>query len=283
MDAVHVTLTQDDTEAAPPLGTANRSGRPVDWDGVQPWFQPIVALADGEMVGLEALARLRRPGGRLVAPRGFVPRIERTGRSAELAARVVGTTLALLADGTLPANLPLGVSINLPLDLLLAPGTPAWLGAACGRHGVAPPRLVVELTESQPVADLARLALAVTALRTEGFAVAIDDAGSDLPGDLRLLALPFSVLKLDKDLVRLALRPGPVQADAAHRLATLAGEAARRDVPVVAEGIETAEDWLALRRDGIAYGQGFWIARPMPSPSLPAWSRAWSGRRLRLP
>ncbi|GAN76934.1 EAL domain-containing protein [Acidisphaera rubrifaciens] len=278
-----MTLTQDDTAPALPIRAAHRSGRSLDWDGVQPWFQPIVALGDGAVAGLEALARLRRPGGRLVAPGGFVPCIERTGRSAQLAERMLATTLDLLADGTLPVDLPLGISINLPLDLLLDPGTPGWLRAACARHGVAPPCLVVELTESQPVADLARLALAVTALRTEGFAVAIDDAGSDLPGDLRLLALPFSALKLDKDLVRLALRPGPVRDDAARRLAALAAEAARRDLPVIAEGIETEEDWLALRRDGITYGQGFWIARPMPSPALPAWSRAWSGRRPRLP
>lgn len=280
--SVDVTLTQDDTVDAIPGREAQRPARRLDWDGVQPWFQPIVALGDGEVAGLEALARLRRPGGRLVAPRGFVPRIERTGRSAQLAERVVGATLALLADGKLPTDCHLGVSINLPLDLLLAPGTPGWLVAACAQHGVAPARLVLELTESQPVVDVACLAVAVTALRTEGFAVAIDDAGSDLPGDLRLLALPFSVLKLDKDLVRLALRPGPVQADAGRRLATLAAEAARRGVPVIAEGIETAEDWLALRRDGIAYGQGFWIARPMPSQALPAWLRAWSGRRPHL-
>lgn len=235
-------------------------------------YQPIVSIARCRPVMVEALARWHR-GGAVIAPDAFIPLAERAGLDCLLSARVVGRAMAEIAP--LWARLRLGVSINLPLAQLLRPDLATKLRRDIARHGLDPRRVALELTETTPVRDSARLHRVLLRLRGLGFRVLLDDV---LPGDPRahLFDLPFAGLKLDRSLVRLL----PGSASMRETVRRLVRRAERRGQVVIAEGVSDRRIWSALRGLGVHYAQGFAVGHPLPSAALPGWWACWrSGRQ----
>jgi len=244
-------------------------------------FQPIVAMADGRLRGLEALARLSRPDGAIIGPDQFVPQIEQAGLGDLLADQVSDRAMADIAHAIAAevVDKHMRVGINLPLDAMLAPGTVDWLGEVRQRHGVAAGSVVLELTESQPITDLPALRAAVGALREAGYRIAIDDAVPDMPDLAALMDMPFSVVKLDKSLARGALDGGP----GGRFIDRIVAAGRRHGMNVIAEGIEDRETWVSLRDRGVDCGQGYWVSRPLPYADLADWIASWNQRRAELP
>src|SRR6185369_1509514 len=141
----------------------------------------------------------------------------------------------------------LTLAINLPLDVLLIPEMLAWLDDERSAAGIAPERIVIELTESQPLARLPELAIATARLRARGYGLAIDDVGPDIRDHSPLLDLPFTVLKLDKNLVQRA----PLDAATAIFLATTLRDATAASLTVIAEGVEDTETWAHMSALGV--------------------------------
>ncbi len=233
-------------------------------------YQPIVRLADRAAVALEALARLRHPVRGLVAAGRFVPQIERAGLSRELTDQIAASIFADLAVAS-PAIGDLEVGINIPLDLLLHPATLDRLEAGRAAAGVAVGRLVIELTESQPVEDPAALGRTLERVRRAGYGVMIDDVGPAMTYVAGLLDLPFTGLKLDAGLLRAAGRDPAAHAFAAGIVAA----AARRGLVVVAEGVEDPAGWERARALGADRAQGYLMGRAMPGALLPDWRAGW--------
>ncbi len=240
--------------------------------GVDCRFQPIVRMADRRPVGMEALARLRRPDGGSVAPDQFVPQVERAGLSLPLTQAVARRALQLIGPALL-ARHGLFLSINLPLDVLLLPDMPSRLDALRGPAGVPAASILIELTESRPARDLAALHAAVTRWRRAGYGVAIDDVGPDMANQPELFALPFSAVKLDKGAVLRSDADKP-----AYRYVQRTVMSARRHgLTVVAEGVENAAAWTRMAGLGADQVQGFLVARPLPAAALGAWLETWPG------
>nr|WP_264185761.1 EAL domain-containing protein [Roseicella aerolata] len=235
-------------------------------------YQPVVRMADRRPVMVEALARWHRPSAP-VPPDRFVPLAERAGLARCLSLAVAGTALAELAR--LWPRLRLGVSLNLPLALLLQPDLLSWLGRALGRQGLGPRQVALELTETTPVHDLAQLHRVLLRLRAAGFRVLLDDV---VPGDgrERLHRLPFSGLKLDRSLVERL----PGQAQSRQEVRRLVRLAETQGQAVVAEGVSDRRIWGALRGLGVHYAQGYGIGRPVPATALPDWWAGWRGGQL---
>jgi EAL domain-containing protein (putative c-di-GMP-specific phosphodiesterase class I) len=130
---------------------------------------------------------------------------------------------------------------------------------------------VIELTESRPVEDIPVLRRSLERLRGLGYGAAIDDVGPAVPRLAPLLELPFTSLKLDKDLVQQVC-------DAPEVLRFLADtivKAHARGLTVVAEGVETDAIWEQMRELGADEVQGFLAARPLPVAAVPIWWDAW--------
>jgi EAL domain-containing protein (putative c-di-GMP-specific phosphodiesterase class I) len=228
-------------------------------------FQPIVRLADRRPVMVEALARWERPG--LALPAGaFIGMAEAAGLAAELTRAVAVRAVAELA--ALPARQRLRLSFNVPLAVMLRPDLPHWLGRLVRRASLSPAELLLELTESTVVRDVAALRRALLRLRTAGFGVLLDDLGLDDPRRA-LLHLPFSGVKLDRSIV--AVLP------ADRRARAQVEGLVRRGLPVVAEGVTDPRLWRAAAAAGCDLAQGFGVGRPLPPGTLPAWMAAWSG------
>jgi EAL domain-containing protein (putative c-di-GMP-specific phosphodiesterase class I) len=236
-------------------------------------YQPLVRLIDGKPAGVEALARLYRVGFGLIGPDHFVPRIEDAGLAAVLTRLVARRSLADLTSPEL-SGLGRTVSLNAPLELLLLPDALRWMDDEVKTAGVAASRVVIELTESQVVADLHHLRQVVERLRHAGYNVALDDVSPAMPHYAALLDMPFTAVKIDKDVVR----RGAVTRDAADFVERIIAVAKARDLMVVVEGVEDVRTWNRMRRAGADLAQGHVIARPLPASVLPVWLDAWRAR-----
>jgi EAL domain-containing protein (putative c-di-GMP-specific phosphodiesterase class I) len=234
-------------------------------------FQPVVRIADRRPVMVEALARWHPPQ-RPIGPDAFVPLAERAGLARTLSIAVASRAGAELAP--LRQKLGLGLSLNLPLALLVQPDLAAWLGRAMAGTGLGAGSLALELTETTAVRDTAQLHRALLRLNAAGYRVLLDDLMLD-DGRERLLALPFDGFKLDRSLVQRL----PVDAHARNAVRRLLRRAERRGQVVIAEGVANRGHWSLLRNLGVHHAQGFAIGLPLPAAALTAWSAGWRGYR----
>jgi EAL domain-containing protein (putative c-di-GMP-specific phosphodiesterase class I) len=236
-------------------------------------YQPIIRLADRRPVGLEALARLNHPERGTLAPDRFVPQIEDAGLAAELTGLVSGRAFSDLA-GPFLTERGLWMSVNFPLDVLLQPAALDRLEEQRIAAGLAAAQLTIELTESRPVDDVGMLRRSLERLRGLGYGAAIDDVGPAVPKLAPLLDLPFTRLKLDKELVRQVIE----SAEICTFLAITIARGKAHGMTVVAEGVETDAIWNRMQDLGVDEIQGFRAARPLPVAAVPVWWDAWMGQ-----
>ena len=224
-------------------------------------WQPIVALADHRVTGVEALLRWRHPLLGDVPPEEFLPVAERAGLVVDLQRWVL--TEATAAAVALPVTgAPLQLGLNVSAQHVAAGTLVGDVTAALRDSGLPAQRLVVEVTESALRAPTA--ADDVTALRLMGVHLALDDFGSgssSLPG---LGRLPVDVLKLDRSLLSRVDRD-PYTRAVCEAVVALGG---RLGIDVVAEGVETTSQLAVLATIGCGFAQGFLLSRPVPLAEL---------------
>jgi EAL domain-containing protein (putative c-di-GMP-specific phosphodiesterase class I) len=220
-------------------------------DGLQTVFQPIVSLADGAVVGAEALSRFPEPPVR--PPDEWFAEAARVGLGAALEAKAIERAVA--AASQLPPSVYLSVNAS---PQLLASGD---LIVAARRFGAD--RLVLEVTEHQAVEAYEELLVFVDRLRRIGVRLAVDDAGSGYASFRHILSLSPDVIKLDIGLVR-GIHEDWGRRSLARAMVAFAAEVG---ASLVAEGIEVPEEEATLRSLGVGYGQGYLLGRP--SASLP--------------
>lgn len=227
-------------------------------------FQPIISMAQGEIIGYEGLIRgpadspLHTPFSlfRAASEHGLSVEIER------LARQIVLESFARLA---LPGKLFLNVS---PECLLRRNAKHGETLSYIQQLGLRPDRVIIELTESQPTYDYKLLRDAVMHYRAMGFEIAIDDLGEGF-SSLRLWSeLRPEYVKIDMHFIQ-GINQDPVKLQFVRSIQQIAENAGSR---VIAEGIETEAEMLLIKDLGIAYGQGYHIARPNidPAVALPA-------------
>ena len=213
-------------------------------------YQPIADLRTGTIVGFEALARFSGQPER--PPNEWFEEAASVGCGVGLELAAARTALAAL-DQIAPGAF---LSVNCSPSTTLDPGLAELL------MQMPPDRIVLELTEHDPVDDYGPLLGVLERLRGQGVRIAIDDAGAGYSGLRHVLRLRPDVLKLDVSLTR------DIDADPDRRaLATaMVAFATEIDAVVIAEGIETAAELHTLRDLGIALGQGYHLGRPGDLP-----------------
>jgi diguanylate cyclase (GGDEF)-like protein len=226
-------------------------------------FQPIVDLERCELVGYEVLGRCAPVAGPLAAaaarPDLLLNVAERHGRLLSLDRRWRELAMqAITACGDRGSLFFLNVDPRIVDDPSYTSG---FTLALVERHGLAPERFVLELTEVAS-RDPAAIERVLAHYARQGFRVALDDLGAGQQSLLTLLRVQPQIVKLDRELVRRA----DVDASRAHLLGALAEFARRAGILLVGEGIETRGELDAVCRAGAAYGQGFLLGRPAPRP-----------------
>jgi EAL domain-containing protein (putative c-di-GMP-specific phosphodiesterase class I)/FixJ family two-component response regulator len=231
--------------------------------GVRPWFQLQVDMTNGKPRAVEALARWH-DGDRVVPPSCFIEPLERMGLAQALTESMLEQACTWKREWERAHGLRLCVAINVsPLGL----GDPAVadrLEAIVARHGLQANDVVLEVTESSVLADLACGLQVLARLRLKGFGLSIDDFGVGYSSLSQLSQLPFTELKIDREFVG-----GVVDQPRRGAVVEASLELARKlRITAVAEGIETAAQWQRMAELGCGLAQGFLIARPVPGADL---------------
>jgi diguanylate cyclase (GGDEF)-like protein len=229
-------------------------------------YQPKLALATGEVEGVEALVRWQHPVRGLLFPDAFIDLAESAGLMSRLTSTVVDMALAQCRswadDGCL-----LTVSVNVSPSNLVDEEFPDEIAGMLRRHRLPAAALVLEVTESILMEDRERAVGVLSRLRAAGVGVSIDDYGTGYSSLAYLAALPVTELKLDRVFV--AAMTGSSRA--ASIVTSTLQLAHALDLTLVAEGAEDQATVDALASLGCDVVQGYHLSRPLPPEQLWSW------------
>ena len=228
-------------------------------------YQPIMSLEDESVSHYEALVRLAdEPGGGLVSPGRFLPAAERYGLIREIDRMVLAQVATLLAGehGEQGAR----IAINCSSLSITDGGMLAQIERELALARVDPAQLVIEVTETAAISDMARAQAFCAGVQALGCAVALDDFGAGFGSFQYLKHLPFEYLKIDGDFIR-GLPASPKDQLVVKALVELARGMGKQ---TIAEYVEDEATVACLRDYGVDYAQGFEIGAPHPVVPLTA-------------
>ena len=223
------------------------------------FYQPLLNAA-GQISGAEALLRWQEPGKEMVPPSEFIPDAQRAGLMPAVGEWVIDNALSALAAWQRdPAMAHLTISVNITVDHLMKADFVERLIHLAEVRSVAPSRVKLELTESVFASDIETVVAKMHALAAAGFRFSLDDFGTGFSSLNYLRRLPLEQIKIDRSFISGATE-GPKGAVIAMNIARMGLEL---KLEVLAEGIETAEQWLLMQGFGCTAFQGFYFSRPL--------------------
>jgi diguanylate cyclase (GGDEF)-like protein len=242
--------------------------RAVAESQLRAFYQPKVRVADGRVVGAEALVRWRHPERGLLSPAHFMPYAEHTGYVRVLTRWMLAVTLRQCGLWA-AAGMPMQVAVNISTRDLMWPDLVPFVAGLLRAHAV-PARLVcLEITESLFIEDPEAALGALHELAALGVHLAIDDYGTGFSSLAYMKRMPVQELKIDASFVR-GMAAGDKDRSIVRSTVQLAHSLGLK---VVAEGVEDAATLDALREARCDLAQGFHIARPMRRAHLERWVR----------
>lgn len=227
------------------------------------YYQPIWSLADQRFRSAEALVRLDDPVFGQVPPAMFIPEAEQNGSIDEIGNILLEKICAFLGRVDYEATGLDYLEVNLSAEQCTQPSLADDLLELMRKHGVQPDRMNLEITETSSAFSQEIIDANVYALSTAGVAFSLDDYGTGYSNAIRMLSLPFSIVKLDKSLVD-GLDDPAVRAMLASTITMLKSIGKQ----TLAEGVETAEQADALAELGVDFIQGYYYAKPMPEDAF---------------
>lgn len=231
------------------------------------YYQPVIELATGKMVGVEALIRWIEADGTMVPPIEFIPLAEELGLIEQIGDWVVRELVyQVLAWRELDMDLEVG--FNLSPRQFWQPDLAERILSRIREGGVDPTKIVVEVTESSAMLDPDKAQDILLELHAGGLSIAIDDFGTGYSSLSRLREMPVRVLKIDRSFVS-HVDQDPQSASIVSAFIQLAGGLG---MTTLAEGIETEGELAFLREHGCELGQGFLFSKPVPPEEIIAYS-----------
>ncbi|WP_051712072.1 putative bifunctional diguanylate cyclase/phosphodiesterase [Spirillospora albida] len=246
--------------------------RAVDRGELELFYQPKVALRDGQLVGMEALLRWRHPDKGLLEPEAFLSIAEQTYLMRSITHHVVGAAL-LQAATWWREDLTVQVAVNASGRDLLDTGLTETVQEGLAAHGLPAAALQLEITERILMNEPAYASDTVAALAGLGIPLSLDDFGTGYSSLVRLKRLPVEEIKIDASFVQ-RLTTSSDDAVIVRSIVDLVRTLGLRSV---AEGVEDAETAQALREMGCDAAQGWHFGRPMDAASATAWLRSLAG------
>ncbi len=241
--------------------------RALDHDELEVWYQPKLNLADGQVMGAEALMRWRDPVAGLIAPSDFIPLAERTGliipMGEWLLDQVCGQIRRWRDSGCFDGH----VAVNVAVPQIERSDFADTVTHALQRYQLPARALEVEVTESLFLESRQLARSVLGRLQGMGVTTAVDDFGTGYSSLAYLHLLPVDNLKIDRAFIQEL--PHSTTHVAITRAIIQLGHALK--FHVTAEGIETPEQYDFVRQAGCDVGQGYLIARPMPAAEFEAW------------
>ena len=228
------------------------------------WFQPFVDASSHRICGAEALLRWRHEEQGLIPPSAFIPVMEAAGLSEEIGLWTLNAGCREAAAWERSDGRKLKVAINLSAHQLERGDIDLLVNRTLQRHRLAPALLELELTETVASVDSAAARALFDKLRALGVAISIDDFGAGYSSLSQLKKLTFDKIKIDREFVSAVDRQRDSQAICQSIVALGRG----LGIPVLAEGVERAEEYAWLRRHGCTLFQGYYFSRPVEAAAF---------------
>jgi diguanylate cyclase (GGDEF)-like protein/PAS domain S-box-containing protein len=230
---------------------------------LQVYYQPIVQLSSGKIIGFEALARWHHPEKGFISPCDFIPVAEETGLIKEIGELVLTMACQQLASWNKQnshSDHALTISVNIS-GKQLQPDLPKIIDRVLAETGLPASNLKLEITETVIMKEPQEAIAILNELAERGIQLFIDDFGTGYCSLSYLQQFPFSGLKIDRSFIKRVLS----SSDNTHIVKTIISLAEILNLHIVAEGIEMVEQLNYLRSLHCDYGQGFWFSKPLNS------------------
>ena len=220
-------------------------------------------MATGKLCGVEALARWNHPDKGLIQPYYFISLAEANGLIEDLTWLMLDQT----AKDWCALNIDATASINLTASMFKDLSLPSKISNIINKYQLDSSQIILEVTESALIEELAKSLECLTRLRMKGFQLSIDDFGTGHSSLIQLHRIPFSELKIDRSFIMKMTKDQEARA-IVETVIILSHKLKMRSV---AEGIEDESVLDALKNAGCDIAQGYHFAKPMPFDNLKAW------------
>jgi diguanylate cyclase (GGDEF)-like protein/PAS domain S-box-containing protein len=224
-------------------------------------FQPIVQLHSGVVTGFETLVRWQHPERGVVSPLAFIRAAEEMGLIVPLGWWIIETAChqAALWQAQFPFHPRPSVSINCSVQQLYQPDFIDTIREILDRTGTDPHGICLEVTESTLMDRPDAIRPILFALRDLGIQISVDDFGTGYSSLAYLHRFPLDILKIDRSFVNTLQHSG----ESSEIIRTIINLAHSLDLSIVAEGVETEEQWKTLRHFGATHAQGYLVSPPV--------------------
>ena len=227
-------------------------------------LQPQIEMHTGRLVGFEALLRWHHPKKGNISPADFIPLLENTSFMLELDYWVITRSTYLIRELKNSGYSDVKMAINLSAGQFLDPSLPEFLQQQIIKNDIAPDQVCLELTETVLVSDIKRATTIMQNIRDMGCMLAIDDFGTGYSSLSYLKSLPADYIKIDRSFVANIAS----SADDRNIVHSTISMVRNMGMQVVAEGIETSEQYELLCHFDCNLGQGYLISRPIPEVNI---------------
>ena len=228
-------------------------------------YQPILSLEPNPHVaGLEVLLRWTDAERGPVSPATFIPIAEEIGLIRELGRWVIETACRQLTEWKLTRP-HLHLAVNVSARQIPESLSPAWLAGTVQLYGLSPSDLILEITEGVLLADSEHCRVWLQTMHDMGFGLSLDDFGTGYSSLAYLKRMPVDIVKIDKSFIQ------GIEAETGDwtLVAAILAMARSLGVDVVAEGIETIDQFRLLQTMGCSYVQGYYLSRPIAADQVP--------------
>jgi diguanylate cyclase (GGDEF)-like protein len=230
------------------------------------YYQPIISLSSGKIIGFEALLRWITKERGFVSPAEFIPILEDSGQIIPVTNWILNETVQQLQkwQALSKDTKDLMISVNISGKHLTDDSLVKTVQKILNKTNLYPPTLKLEITESSAMENSANTVQLLNKLKKLGVQLSIDDFGTGYSSLSQLQKLPFDTLKIDRSFVNDAVE----NQENLQILHTIVALAKSLNLRIIAEGIETIEQLQILSSIGCDYGQGFLFAKPMPKEQI---------------
>jgi EAL domain-containing protein (putative c-di-GMP-specific phosphodiesterase class I)/ActR/RegA family two-component response regulator len=235
-------------------------------------FQPKIEVASGKIVGVETLARWWNKDRGVLGPGAFIPLAEEKALIDDLTNTIYRKAVQQAADWQ-RQNVDLRAAINFSVNSFSRQEFCDFLINTVKDFNIDPDRLLLEITETQAMSIAVNCLESIIGMRLNRFGLSIDDFGTGNSSLAQLKNIPFTELKVDRAFVT-----GAATNESALAILEASISLARKlEMVVVAEGVETRQDWDLVENLGVDFVQGFYCARPMSNSDLMVFMDSWTG------
>ena len=243
-------------------------------------FQPLIDATWQSVAGAEALIRWEHPVRGKIPPSQFIPVVEASGLAEDVGLWVLNAAARAASHWEASGAGVIRIAVNISANQLHSPKFTEFLKRTLHNHALDPGSLEIELTEGVASTDDARLARMFDEIRSMGIKIAIDDFGTGYSSFSTLRQLKFDKIKIDREFVTEVHRRPESQAICQSIIALGRG----LDIRVLAEGVETADEYRWLLHHGCTHFQGYYFSRPLSSADFLNFvnDRAGLGRLLHV-